>query len=166
MKKIIAIVLTLMMCAVIIAGCGGKKQETPAEEPGTRATEQAAQNETTPAPEQTTPAPEETTPAPAPAGQYVILKSDDTHYVINMASYYIVLEHEGDTVTDYYAFMDAGSETVAKATVEEYMSGDVDENVLDVFAEGSYMVITYKKELWEDITVEAMDTLYGDHKVD
>ena len=167
MKKLIAIVLTLMMCAAL-AACGGKKPETP-EEPQTKATEQAAQNETTPeqtTPEQTTPeqTTEAATPAPSADKTYVILHSDDTHFVIKQGTYYIVAEHEGDKLTDYYAFVDAGDEDLAKTTVEEYLKSDIDESILDVFTEGTYMVITYKESLWGEISYTIMEELYGDQK--
>ena len=33
MKKLLGILLAVAMCASVLAGCGGKKEETPSETP-------------------------------------------------------------------------------------------------------------------------------------
>ena len=171
MKKLLAILLTVIMCAALF-GCGGKKTpDESAEQPGTQQTT-----------EQTTPvegtseiitAERETDAGifdptdPVASDGKVYLVSDDSHYVLDMGNLYLCYFHDGETINGCEAYADLGDAETAAKSVEEYLkTEEVDEMVAGVEARGQYMVVIYTSDAWNGVTLEALDQAYGDKKVD
>ena len=167
MKKFIAIILTLMLCAALF-GCGGNKAPEGGEQPGTQGTTPAEQT----TPEVTTPqatTPEETTQEAAsnqqPEDFELVFKSDDTHFVFMQGENMYMIEHEGNTIKGYYGYVDAGDEETAKSAAEETFD-EMPEGVKAVYTVGKYVVIAFDENLLKDTSMETIEEVYKDNKVE
>ena len=93
--------------------------------------------------------------------------SDDTHYVIYSDGAFVSYEHEGNEITGCLAYIDCETEENAIEAVKSYKeTEEMDEMMVDIYAEGRWLVIVYNSKAWEGFGIEELDASYGDKKIE
>ena len=156
MKKIIAIFITLFICAALTA-CGGKKEEKGSDVPQTQQAEKTDPVEN---------------PTEKQAGTVELAeKTDDTHYVFLLEPAYHVFEHEGDTITGYYTYIkydDAlNAEAAYHAFQDKYENNPEDWQGVDrAEIVGTAFVIYYSSDVYGGAPLSTIEKSYSEYKVD
>lgn len=99
-----------------------------------------------------------------PSGFDPNIKSDDSHFVMEMLGVTMVYEYEGDKIISLYGFINAGSEEMANESKEAYEDGD--ESVDSVEVAGSYIIIHYNEKAYKDLSLTSLEAIFKDSKVE
>lgn len=148
MKKIIAILLTFVMCAAL-AACGGKKEDNGSDVPEAQQSEQTN-----------------------PGGNVELAeRSDDTHYVVFLDPAYHVFVHDGETITGYYSYIKYDDALSAEATYQAFEEQYKKEpenwpGVDHPEIIGTTFVIFYSDDYFGGSPLSSIEGSYSEYKVD
>lgn len=92
----------------------------------------------------------------------VKLTTDDKRLVIDTPQGKIVITHEGEKITGSYLYVNYVDEATAKAAAELLKQENKDEqNIKSIKVEGTYVVVEYVEEEYEDISFSDLQSLVG-----
>ena len=149
MKKLLCI-MALVLCIALV-GCGNQEVKTSENENANNTNSQTENEVKTDVVEGTG----ESTNVDDVVGNFEFY-SDDTKYVIKYddnttATYY----HDGKEITGYEIVVEYKTEEEAKAAKLEYNDYEEDD-VESLTVVGNTLVVKYKKEAYEDMTLEEL----------
>ncbi len=137
MKKRLFLCLVLVML-VLATGCGNKK--VIIDDKDEKTTNSSSSTTTT--------------------DSEIELYSDDTKIVFKNGNNKVVFYYKGDKITAYHAYLDYGTKANAELVLKA-LDNEADDSIKKAYVKGRYVVVEYKEEEYENLTVSEVRTVYS-----
>lgn len=158
MKKYLGRIFAIIICLLVVTGCGKSKVEKNFTEIYNNLEKESEEsfNETENESTETT---SQSTGVTSTKTDDIKLYSDNSKIVFKTGQGMMVYYYSGEKITKYEAYLDYNDESTAKFALS--LLDDEEEGIKKKYTKGKYLVIEYDESEYDTLTLSEVKTMYS-----